>query len=227
MTKDAIKRLEAIESMEDLGVGFTLATHDLEIRGAGEILGEDQSGQIQEIGFSMYMELLDRAVKAMKSGKQPELDRPLDHGTEIDLHVSSLIPESYLPDVHTRLIMYKRIASAINYLELVEIKEEMIDRFGLLPEQCKNLIKITQLKLKANTMGIRKIDMTERGGRLIFKAQTTIDPSKIIELIQLYPEHYKLDGQDKLRVIKELPDMDARYSMVEDLLETISSKEAA
>ena len=227
ITKDAIKRLEAIESMEELGIGFTLATHDLEIRGAGEILGEDQSGQIHEIGFAMYMELLDRAIKAMKAGKQPELDRPLDHGTEVDLHIAALIPEDYLPDVHSRLIMYKRIASADDDMELREIQEEMIDRFGILPKQVKNLFKVTRLKLKASPMGIRKIDIGQQGGRLLFKEQTTIDPIQIINLIQSEPQTYKLDGQNKLRVIKELPDVESRFSMLDDLLGNISTRDAA
>ena len=140
----------------------------MEIRGAGEILGEGQSGQIHEIGFGLYMELLDRAVRAMREGKQPELDRPLDHGTEIDLHIAALIPEDFLPDVHTRLIMYKRIASVSHEGELRELQEEMIDRFGLLPYPLKNLFHIARLKLKAGPLGIRKIELGENGGRLYF-----------------------------------------------------------
>jgi transcription-repair coupling factor (superfamily II helicase) len=227
MTADAIKRLEAIESLEDLGVGFTLATHDLEIRGAGEILGEEQSGQIHEIGFGLYMDLLERAIHALKSGKQPELDRPLDHGAEINLHIPVLIPEDYLPDVHTRLIMYKRIASARDNDELKDLQEEMIDRFGLLPEPTKNLFRITELKLKANPLGIRKIDLGQQGGRLQFDQQTQIDPNKIIHLIQDEPHIYKLDGQDKLRISKELPEPNDRFTMLEDLINNIAIKEAA
>ena len=158
MTADAVKRIEAIASLEDLGAGFMLANHDLEIRGAGELLGEGQSGQIHEIGFSLYMEMLERAVKALKAGKSPELDRPLDHGPEIDLQAPALIPEDYLPDVHNRLILYKRIASAQSDEELKELQVEMIDRFGLLPEQVKNLLEVTRLKLRATPIGIRKIE---------------------------------------------------------------------
>ncbi len=227
MTRDAHKRLEAIESLEELGIGFTLATHDLEIRGAGEILGEGQSGHIHEIGFGLYMELLNRAVKAMKEGKQPELDRPLDHGTEIDLHIAALIPEDFLPDVHTRLIMYKRIASVADEGELKELQEEMIDRFGLLPEALKNLFHITQLKLKAGRLGIRKIELGEKGGRLYFNEQTNIDTGQLINLIQSQPQSYKLDGQNKLRIIQDIPDSAMRFKILADLLESITMRDAA
>jgi transcription-repair coupling factor (superfamily II helicase) len=227
MTADAIKRLEAIEALEELGIGFTLATHDLEIRGAGEILGEGQSGHIQEIGFSLYMELLDRAVQAMKEGKQPELDRPLDHGAEIDLHVPALIPEDFLPDVHMRLIMYKRIASVKSSSELNDLKEEMIDRFGLLPEAVRNLFEISKLKQKARPLGVRKIDLGLNGGRLFFQAKASIDPSRLIQLIQSDPVSYRLDGQDKLRINKELPDIESRLQILETLFDEIALKNAA
>lgn len=227
MTHDAHKRLEAIESLEELGIGFTLATHDLEIRGAGEILGEGQSGQIHQIGFGLYMELLDRAVKAMKAGKQPELDRPLDHGTEIDLHIAALIPADYLPDVHTRLIMYKRIASVVDDDELRDLQEEMTDRFGLLPEQLKNLFQISKLKLKAGRLGVRKIELGDKGGRLYFHEQTNIDTVQLINLIQSQPQKYKLDGQNKLRIIADIPDGPTRFKALADLLESITMRDAA
>ncbi len=227
MTVDAVKRLEAIEALEELGIGFTLATHDLEIRGAGEILGEGQSGHIQEIGFGLYMELLDRAVHAMKEGKQPELDRPLDHGAEIDLHIPALIPEDFLPDVHMRLIMYKRIASAKSSPELNELKEEMIDRFGLLPDAVKNLFEVSNLKQLARTLGIRKIDMGLKGGRIFFLPDANIDPGRIIHLIQSDPSSYKLDGQDKLRISQELPDAESRLQILEYLFNEIALKIAA
>ncbi len=227
MTQDAVKRLEAIESLEELGIGFTLATHDLEIRGSGEILGDEQSGHIQEIGFGMYMDLLERAVEALKSGKQPELDRSLDHGAEINLHIPALIPEDYLPDVHTRLIIYKRIASAKDSEELRELQVEMIDRFGLLPEAVKNLFAVTELKLKANPIGIKKIDVGKQGGRLMFHEQTNLDPVKIIQLIQSEPHSYKLDGQDKLRMIKDLPEAEDRFRALEKLFDYIGSRDAA
>ena len=223
MTDDASKRLEAIESIHDLGTGFTLATHDLEIRGAGELLGDEQSGHMQEIGFSLYSELLERAVKALKSGKQPELDRPLDHGTEIDLAAPALIPEDHVPDVHNRLIMYKRIASATNAEDLRDLQVEMIDRFGLLPPQTKTLFTLTELKLQATPLGIRKIEAHAGGARLLFAAQPNIDPLKIITLIQKQPKIYKLDGKDKLRIIKPLPDIGARIDEITRLLTTLQA----
>jgi transcription-repair coupling factor (superfamily II helicase) len=224
MTADAVKRLEAIESIQDLGAGFTLATHDMEIRGAGELLGEGQSGHMQEIGFTLYLELLERAVNALKSGKQPELDRPLDHGTEIDMGIPALLPEDYLPDVHTRLIQYKRIASAENSDELRELQVEMIDRFGLLPEQTRNLFRITELKLKATPLGILKIEMGDSGGRIQFNSEPNIDPMKIITLIQTQSKTYKMDGQDKLRVIQDMPDSESRFAMTELLLNLFTNK---
>ncbi|MDH5325671.1 MAG: transcription-repair coupling factor [Gammaproteobacteria bacterium] len=218
MTADAVKRLEAIESIEDLGAGFTLATHDLEIRGAGELLGEDQSGQMHEIGFDMYMDLLERAVKAMKSGKQPELDQPLDHGAEVDLGISALIPDDYLPDVHSRLIMYKRIANAADQAELRELQVEMIDRFGLLPENTKNLFSITELKLLATPLGIKKLELGSEGGRIVFNTKPNIDPMNIIKLIQTQYNTYKLEGQDKLRIVKKLEDPAQRRQFAEQCL---------
>ncbi len=218
MTKDAVKRLEAIEAIEELGTGFTLATHDLEIRGAGELLGDEQSGQMHEIGFSLYSELLDRAVKALKSGDQPALDKPMFHGAEIDLNAPSLIPDDYLPDVHSRLLIYKRIANAATSEELRELQVEMIDRFGLLPEQLKNLFAITALKLQASPLGIKKIELGDKGGRFIFIAEPDIDPMKLITLIQTRPAEFKLDGQERLKVVKPLKDFAAREAFVKELL---------
>jgi len=197
ITADAKKRLEAIESLEDLGVGFTLASHDLEIRGAGELLGDDQSGQIQEIGFSMYNDLLERAVKALKAGKLPELDKS-ETRTTVDLGVPALIPDDYLPDVHNRLIMYKRIASAQDAEALRELRVEMIDRFGLLPEPLNNLFEVTRLKQIAQKLGIIKLDMGEEGGRILFNEKPNIDPMKIMQLVQKRPWEFTIKGQDKL-----------------------------
>jgi transcription-repair coupling factor (superfamily II helicase) len=227
MTADAVKRLEAIESLEDLGIGFSLATHDLEIRGAGEILGEEQSGQIHEVGYSLYTRLLERAVEALKAGRSPELDRALDHGAEVDLRVPALIPEDYLPDVHARLIMYKRIASARNAEELHELKVEMIDRFGLLPEAVRNLFDITELKLKATPLGIRKIDVGLHGGRIVFAAKPQVDPASIVRLIQNDPATYKFDGTDKLRFSMELETGSARIDALDDLLNVLTMRDAA
>jgi len=224
MSKDAVKRLEAIEALEDLGAGFMLATHDLEIRGAGELLGEEQSGQIQEIGFTLYMELLERAVEAIRSGQTPTLDYAPDHGPEINLHSPALIPDDYLPDVHSRLILYKRIASAKNAEELRELQVEMIDRLGLLPKPVTTLFRSTGLKLLATPLGIRKIEMGPQGGRIVFSPEPHIDVGKLLKLIQQQPQIYKLDGQDKLRIHKALSDAEARVREAEELLKTLKSQ---
>jgi len=222
MTKDAIKRLEAIESIEDLGAGFTLATHDMEIRGAGELLGDDQSGQMQEIGFGLYNELLERAVSALKSGKDPSLSISDRQFIEIDLHVPALIPNDYLPDVHTRLVLYKRISAAKDNEALHELQVEMIDRFGLLPEQIQTLFAIHELRFKAKQIGIRKVDVYDQGGRIVFDKEPNVEPMTIIQLIQSEPARYKLDGQDKLRFIADMPDADSRLSILNAVLEALS-----
>jgi len=221
MTRDAVKRLQALEALEDLGAGFTLATHDLEIRGAGELLGEDQSGQIHEVGFTLYTQMLERAVRAIREGRQPELDRPLDHGTEIDLGLPALLPEDYLPDVHMRLIQYKRIASAASAGELRELRVEMIDRFGLLPDQARHLFDITELKLDVQPLGIRKIEAGPQGGKIHFEEQPAIDPARIIHLIQTRPQQFKLDGSDRLRFFDDLEDTGSRVEKVRELVEML------
>ena len=222
MTADAKKRLEAIESLEDLGAGFTLATHDLEIRGAGELLGEEQSGQITEIGFSLYMDLLERAVAALKSGREPELDRPLDHGAEIDLGLPALLPDDYLPDVHTRLVLYKRIASAADLVALHDLKVEMIDRFGLLPQAAQNLLAITELKLRVQPYGIRKIEAGPTGGRIHFDADPKIDPMHLIRLIQTQPKAFKLAGGERLQFFRDLADPALRVAEVGRVLAQVT-----
>ena len=222
---DAGKRLEAVASLEDLGIGFTLATHDLEIRGAGEILGERQSGQIQEVGFAMYMDLLDRAVRALRRGQQPELDRPLDTGTEIILHTPALIPEDYLPDVMSRLILYKRIASAPDAEELTTLREEIMDRFGALPGPLQNLLRIARLKQLAGALGLRKIDLGPQGGRLYFQPQPRLDATVLVRLLQRQPAIYRMDGRDKLRVQQNLPDAAERMAWLGELLETLTPRE--
>ncbi|MEW8398656.1 MAG: TRCF domain-containing protein, partial [Candidatus Thiodiazotropha sp.] len=203
--------------------GFTLSTHDLEIRGAGELLGEEQSGQIQEIGFSLYTELLERAVAALKAGRQPELDRPLDHGTEIELNIPALLPEDYLPDVHSRLVLYKRIASARDEGELRELQVEMIDRFGLLPDATKNLFAITGLKLRAHPLGIRKIEAGPKGARLLFEESPDLDPARLIGLIQSRPNTYKMDGGDRLRYLADLEAPERRVEKIHSLLDTLTA----
>ena len=227
LTPDALKRLEAIESLEELGAGFTLATHDLEIRGAGELLGDEQSGQIQEVGFTLYTELLERAVRALKSGKTVDLDAPLDHGPEIDMHMPALLPADYIDDVHLRLTLYKRIASCKSEEQLKDLQVEMIDRFGLLPMPAKTLFRIAELKLMASALGVRKIEAGPAGGRISFIDTTTVDPSTVIKMIQQQPQHYKLDGSNRLRFMLEMEDQDKRFSTVNTLLENLGRKAVA
>jgi transcription-repair coupling factor (superfamily II helicase) len=224
LSADAEKRLVAVEAMEELGAGFTIATHDLEIRGAGELLGDDQSGQIHEIGFSLYTDLLERAVKALKDGRTPDLDRPLHQGPEIDLSVPALIPADYLHDVHTRLVLYKRIAGMETDAQLRDLQVEMIDRFGLLPEPVKNLFRIASLKLLATPMGIRKIEIGSEEGRILFDNEPVIDTDRLIELIQTQPRHYRLDGATRLRLYGDFHDEENRFTRVTDILTTLAPK---
>ena len=218
MTKDAQKRLEAIEASGDLGAGFMLSSHDLEIRGAGELLGEEQSGQIQEIGYTLYTELLDRAVCALKSGKQPELDLPAEVGPEVDLQAAALIPEDYLPDIHARLVLYKRIANAETPEELRELQVEMIDRFGLLPEPVKTLFSVTALKQDAQKLGLKKIEANAAGGRLVFTREPKINTEQLIILIQTRAQTYKFDGAEKLRFIRKFETTEQKLEFITDLL---------
>ena len=226
MTADAVKRLEAIESLEDLGAGFTLATHDLEIRGAGELLGEEQTGQIQEIGYALYMEMLERAVKALKSGKIPQLDQPMHQGPEVDLHVASLLPDDYLPDVHLRLVLYKRIAAAANVEELRELQVEMIDRFGLLPPPAKNLFRIAELKQAARALGLRKIDVGPGGGSVTFGQETQVEPATLIRYVQRNSRTHRLEGGVKLRFVMRLEKDEQRFAAAEELLTELAKKPA-
>ncbi|HWK73756.1 MAG TPA: transcription-repair coupling factor [Povalibacter sp.] len=223
MTADAVKRLEAIESLEDLGAGFTLATHDLEIRGAGELLGEEQTGQIQEIGYALYMEMLERAVKALKSGKIPDLDAPMHQGPEVDLHLASLLPDDYLPDVHLRLVLYKRIAAASNE-ELRELQVEMIDRFGLLPPPAKNLFRIAQLKLAARELGLRKIDIGPGGGSVTFNSDTRVEPTTLIRYVQQNSRTHRLEGGVKLRFTAKAEQPERRFELVQELIDALGRK---
>ncbi len=222
MSGDAQRRLDAIAAMDELGAGFTLATHDLEIRGAGELLGEDQSGQMAEIGFSLYTELLERAVRSIRQGKLPDLDAGTAHGADVELHLPSLIPHEYLPDVHTRLTLYKRVSSAHDAEELRDLQVEMIDRFGLLPDPAKHLFAIAELKLTATAMGIRKLDLGENGGRIVFEAQPSIDPVAVIQMIQKQPRIYSMEGPDKLRIKLPLPEPADRFNAARGLLAALA-----
>ncbi|RLQ23104.1 transcription-repair coupling factor [Seongchinamella sediminis] len=223
ITADAGKRLEAIEAAGDLGAGYLLATHDLEIRGAGELLGDEQSGQIHSVGFSLYMDMLERAVAALKRGEIPDVDAPLDAGTEVNLHIPALIPEDYLPDINSRLVLYKRIAAAADDEQLRELQVEMIDRFGLLPEQVGNLFEVSRLRLQAQSLGIRSIEAGASGGSIEFKESTRVNPLSLVKLVQGDPRSYKLAGATRLRFERDLDDKVNRLRYVEDLLNTFAT----
>lgn len=221
LTADARKRLEAIASLEELGAGFTLATHDLEIRGAGELLGVEQSGQINQVGFSLYSDMLARAVAALQNGREPDLDAPIHRGLEIELHVPALIPEPYLGDVQARLTLYKRIASARDSGALRELQVEMIDRFGLLPEATKNLFAIAELRLVAERVGVTRIDHGPQGGRVEFLDQAQADPAALIRLIQESRGTLRMDGPRMLRILHQQADAAERFKALRTFLERL------
>lgn len=224
MTDDALKRLEAIQAADHLGSGFTLATHDLEIRGAGELLGDDQSGHIHSIGFTLYMELLKKAVKAIENGTLPDIDRFEDDNVEINLNIPALIPDDYLPDVNNRLIMYKRLASAEREQHLHELQVEMIDRFGLLPEPLKHLVAVTQLRLRAESLGISRIDANAQGARIHFSAKPTVDPLTIVQLVQRHPDRYRLQGATELKLTVAMPRAEQRIREISALLDLLQGE---
>jgi len=223
ITADANKRLQAIKDAQDLGAGFTLATHDLEIRGAGELLGEEQSGHIQTIGFSLYSQLLDAAIKAMQKGEELNPDQPFSGGCDINFRLPALIPDAYLPDVHNRLILYKRIANAEDEAALRDLQVEMIDRFGLLPDPTKTLFRQHKIKLVADRIGIIKLDLGAKGGTVEFAAKTTVEPMTLVNLIQKNPSTYKLEGGSKFKVMKELGLPEQRIEFAEELLTTLEN----
>ncbi|MBN3263257.1 transcription-repair coupling factor [Pectobacterium brasiliense] len=218
MSTDAQKRLEAIASLEDLGAGFALATHDLEIRGAGELLGDDQSGQMTSVGFSLYMELLESAVDALKAGREPSLEDLINSQTDVELRLPALLPDDFIPDVNTRLSLYKRIASAKTTTELDELKVELIDRFGLLPDASRYLLQIAALRQQAQALGIRRIEGNEKGGFIEFSEQNRVDPSHLIGLLQRDPGTYRLDGPTRLKFMKDLSDRPQRIEFIGSLL---------
>lgn len=223
ITKDAEKRLQAITTFEDLGAGFLLATHDLEIRGAGELLGENQSGHIEAIGFTLYMEMLDEAVTALKEGKDLQFD--LGDGKpqiDVDLHVSSLLPNDYVHDISTRLSLYKRLSNCKNSEDIQQFKAELIDRFGLLPIEAQHLLSATRLKLIAKALGITKIDLHKQFGYIHFSQTAHIDAAKLVKLIQTQPKQYQLQGQTKLRIQFSEPDTQKRIADTESLLNNLS-----
>jgi transcription-repair coupling factor (superfamily II helicase) len=217
LTPDAEKRLEAIESMEDLGAGFALATHDLEIRGAGEFLGEAQSGQLSEVGLTMYLGMLEEAVRALRAGETPMLDRPLAALTDIALQAPALLPDTFVPDVHLRLSLYQRIAEA-DATALEDMHAELVDRFGPLPEPTANLLAIAALRLRARALGIRRLELGAQGGSVGFEERNSVDPATVIQLIQKQPKEFRLDGPLRLRVSRPLATVRERLEYAGKLL---------
>ncbi len=222
LTKQAERRLEAIQQMEELGSGFYLAMHDLEIRGAGEVLGENQSGEMTEVGFQLYSDMLNAAVKALKNGKEPDLAAPLSTTTEINLHVPALLPSDFCGDVHERLSIYKRLANCEAPEGIDALQEELIDRFGDLPDAVKALIETHRLRIAARTVGIVKIDAHAESALLQFEPKPPIDPIRIIDLVQKNRQ-IKLSGQDKLRITANMPDLAARVSQVKSTIKALAA----
>ncbi|EPI5983397.1 transcription-repair coupling factor [Neisseria gonorrhoeae] len=223
ITKDAEKRLDAIAAADELGAGFTLAMQDLEIRGAGEILGEGQSGEMMQVGFTLYTEMLKQAVRDLKKGRQPDLDAPLGITTEIKLHSPALLPEDYCPDIHERLVLYKRLAVCETVQKINAIHEELVDRFGLTEQPVKTLIESHHLRLAAKELGIDAIDATSEAVTVTFGKHHCIDPTGIILLIQT-DKKYRLAGADKLRFAAEMENIEVRINTVKTVLKTLQGK---
>ncbi|WP_152802131.1 transcription-repair coupling factor [Rugamonas rivuli] len=222
LTKQAQRRLDAIQQMEELGSGFYLAMHDLEIRGAGEVLGDNQSGEMTEIGFQLYSDMLNEAVRSLKAGKEPDLAAPLATTTEINLHVPALLPADFCGDVHERLSIYKRMANCNVQDKIDDMQEEMIDRFGKLPDAVKALIETHRLRIAAKTVGIIKIDAHGEAATLQFMAKPPIDPMRIIDLIQKNRQ-IKLNGQDKLKITAAMPDLAARVAQIKGAIKQLTA----
>ncbi|WP_200884258.1 transcription-repair coupling factor [Dickeya undicola] len=227
MSSDAHKRLEAIASLEDLGAGFALATHDLEIRGAGELLGEDQSGQMESVGFSLYMDLLESAVESLKAGREPSLEDLISSQTDVELRLPALLPDDFIPDVNTRLSFYKRIASAKNDNELDDLKVELIDRFGKLPDAARHLLQVAGLRQQAQVLGIKRIEGNDKGGFIEFSQHNRVDPTHLIGLLQREPKVYRLDGPSRLKFIKDLNGYPQRLTFITTLLEEMAQHTCA
>jgi transcription-repair coupling factor (superfamily II helicase) len=217
LSKQAQQRLDAIQQMEELGSGFYLAMHDLEIRGAGEVLGDNQSGNMMEVGFQLYNEMLAQAVKSLKEGKEPDLLSPLSITTEINLHHPALLPDDYCGDIHLRLSFYKKLATAQNNDQIDRLHEELVDRFGKLPHQAQSLIDVHRLRVLARPYGVAKIDAAPGVIIISFRPNPPIDASRILEMVQKN-RHIRLAGNDKLRIERELPEVVARVQMVRDVL---------
>jgi transcription-repair coupling factor (superfamily II helicase) len=220
---DAQKRLAAIESLEDLGAGFTLATQDLEIRGAGELLGEQQSGQIQEIGIGLYLELLERAVQALRDGREPDLEQPLHAGCEVDLQLPALLPEDYIPDVHLRLQLYKRMAGSTGGAEIDDLLAELTDRFGPLPPPARTLLQVHRLRLRALALGIRRLEIGASSGVVEFDRRHRVNPERVVQLMQRSDGRYRLDGQQRLRIRLATADAAARFTAAAMVLDELGA----
>lgn len=221
---DAEKRLDAIQRASNLGAGFILATEDLEIRGAGELLGEQQSGSMQAIGYSLYMEMLEKATKAIQQGKTPNFDAPLSLTAEINLHMPALIPDEYLGDVHQRLLFYKRISNTNTQEKLDNIRMELIDRFGIPPQPVKQLFSVHQIRIKAEQLGITKIDVGAHGGHVEFSPDTPVQAISIIQLMQKQPTFYRMEGGQRLKIMVMLEEYDKRIQFILDLLSRLLSE---
>ncbi|MBV8497085.1 MAG: transcription-repair coupling factor, partial [Gammaproteobacteria bacterium] len=227
LPRDAAKRLEAIESLEELGAGFVLATHDLEIRGAGELLGEAQSGEMTEVGLTLYLDMLDHAVRALKEGREPALDQPLAAATEVELRVPAFLPEAYVGDVHLRLSLYKRIAAAASEAALDDLLAELHDRFGPPPAAARSLLRIARLKLAARALGVRRLDLGPQGGSVWFEERSRVEPATLVAMIRRSPRQFRLEGPLKLRVARATPDEDARAEFAAELLRRLGEGRAA
>ena len=223
LTADALKRLEAISAADHLGSGFTLATNDLEIRGAGELLGEEQSGHIQAIGFTLYLEMLERAVSAIRKGATPDLDTTLDQGIEVNMHLPALIPDDYLPDVNMRLTLYKRLSNCQTEEQLHELQVEMIDRFGLLPEPVKTLFQLAELRQQGERLGLKKIEAGPTSGRLQFTAKTAVEPITIVTMVQKNPSIFRLQNNDQLSFTIAMDTAEQRFAAVNNILQQLLS----
>jgi len=207
--------------MEELGSGFFLAMHDLEIRGAGEVLGDQQSGEMQEVGFNLYLRMLDTAVRSLKLGREPDLAAPLGITTEINLHAPALLPADYLSDVHERLVLYKRLANCESMEELEALREELIDRFGETPEPARALIDSHRLRILSKPLGISRIDATETAIQFQFVPKPPIEPAKVLKLVQSR-RNYRLAGQDRLRIERPMPDVRTRVAAIREAFGELS-----
>jgi transcription-repair coupling factor (superfamily II helicase) len=222
LTKQAAQRLEAIQQMEELGSGFYLAMHDLEIRGAGEVLGDNQSGNMMEVGFQLYNDMLAEAVRSLKAGREPDLLAPLSAVTEINLHAPALLPDAYCGDVHIRLSLYKRLASAQRAEQIDAMLEEITDRFGRLPAQGQTLFEVHRLRVLARTYGVTKIDAGDKVTAITFAPNPPIDALRIIELVQKN-HHIKLSGNERLRIERDAPQVRDRVQLVRDVFRSLGA----